>query len=93
MILDYLKSKESILLKTSDSVLKAYYIILYTCDANLYWASTNENKQELCNQLGLTMAAVNNIVTSLKKRELIIPANMKGNYFINKKYLEFKIDD
>lgn len=86
MILDYLKGKNSILLKTSDSVLKAYYLILYNCDKDLNWSASKANKEEICHQLDLTIAAVDKIVLSLRDRELLIPINKKGSYKINKRY-------
>jgi hypothetical protein len=88
MVLEYLKSKNSILLKTTDSVLKAYYIILYTCDKDLQWSANKINKENICLELDLTVAAVDKIVLALRDRELIIPLNKKGFYRINNKYFQ-----
>ena len=84
MVMVYLDTKDSILLKSNDRTFHVLYYILRQTnfDTNL-WYADKINKLFIMNKLGISVPALDKHIASLKEREFIRPAEVRGRYRIN----------
>jgi predicted transcriptional regulator len=80
MVLVYLDVKDSILLKSNDTSFHALYYILFQMDlVNNTWYADRINKQDICNKLSVTPAALEKMLKSLRDREILVQVH-RGKY-------------
>lgn len=84
MIAVYLDVKESVLLKSNDRTFHVLYYILRQADAekNL-WYADKVNKLAIMNKLGISPPTLDKHIASLKERDLIRTAEVRGRYRLN----------
>lgn len=84
MVAVYLDTKESVLLKSNDRSFQVLFYILRQLDfeRNL-WYADKQNKLTIMNKLGISPPTLDKHIASLKERELIIPAEVRGRYRLN----------
>jgi predicted transcriptional regulator len=84
MVMVYLDTKDSILLKSNDRTFHVlYYILRQTNFETNLWYADKVNKLFIMNKLGISVPALDKHIASLKEREFIRPAEVRGRYRIN----------
>jgi hypothetical protein len=84
MVMVYLDTKDSILLKSNDRTFHVlYYILRQTNFETNLWYADKINKSFIMNKLGISVPALDKHIASLKEREFIRPAEVRGRYRIN----------
>jgi hypothetical protein len=84
MVMVYLDTKDSILLKSNDRTFHVlYYILRQTNFETNLWYADKINKVFIMNKLGISVPALDKHIASLKEREFIRPAEVRGRYRIN----------
>jgi predicted transcriptional regulator len=84
MVMVYLDTKDSILLKSNDRTFHVlYYILRQTNFETNLWYADKINKLFIMNKLGISVPALDKHIASLKEREFIRPAEVRGRYRIN----------
>lgn len=88
MILVYLDTKESILLKSKDKSFHVLYYILNQSDKehNL-WYADKIHKEYIIDKLDMAKATLDKHIASLKERGIIIPGGTRGKYELNMEIL------
>ena len=88
MIIVHLDTYDSILLKSNDKSFHAlYYIIKQTDLENNRWYADKTNKTAVCNQLSISLPALEKMLASLKERNLII-TEQRGIYKLSSDLIE-----
>jgi len=84
MVVVYLDTKDSILLKSNDRTFHVLYWVLKQAnfETNL-WYADKINKTYIMNKLGISAPGLDKHIASLKERGFIIPAEVRGRYRIN----------
>ena len=84
MVMVYLDTKDSILLKSNDRTFHVlYYILRQTNFETNLWYADKVNKLFIMNKLGISVPALDKHIASLTEREFIRPAEVRGRYRIN----------
>jgi predicted transcriptional regulator len=84
MVMVYLDTKDSILLKSNDRTFHVlYYILRQTNFETNLWYSDKINKTYIMNKLGISTPGLDKHIASLKERNFIKPAEVRGRYRIN----------
>jgi predicted transcriptional regulator len=88
MILVYLDTKDSILLKANDTSFHALYHIIQQTDllANT-WYADNFNKNLIIDELGVSLPALEKMIASLRERGLLIKIQ-RGKYKLPDHFLD-----
>lgn len=88
MILVYLDTKDSILLKANDTSFHALYHIIQQTDllANT-WYADNFNKNLIVDELGVSLPALEKMIASLRERGLLIKIQ-RGKYKLPDYFLD-----
>lgn len=88
MVTVYLDTKDSILLKSNDRTFHVlYYVLNQTNFENNIWYADKVNKQYIMNKLGISVPALDKHIASLKERDFIRSAEVRGRYRINTQLL------
>lgn len=84
MIAVYLDTKESVLLKSNDRTFHVLFYIMRQLDfdKNL-WYADKQNKLVIMNKLGISPPTLDKHISSLKERDLIRTAEVRGRYRLN----------
>lgn len=84
MVMVYLDTKDSILLKSNDRTFHVlYYVLKQTSFETNIWYADKVNKEYIKNKLGISTPALDKHIASLKERDFIRPAEVRGRYRIN----------
>jgi hypothetical protein len=88
MILVYLDTKDSILLKANDTSFHALYYIIQQADlyANI-WYADNFNKNLIVEELNVSLPALEKMIASLRERGLLIKIQ-RGKYKLPDYFLD-----
>lgn len=85
MIIVYLDTQDSILLKSKDSsFILLYYILQQSDKETLVWYADKLHKDYLTQKVGCTLANLDKQIRSLKERDIISTLG-KGKYKLNEK--------
>ena len=88
MIVVYLDTKDSILLKSKDRTFHVLYYILNQADLeHHYWYADKIHKERIVNKLGISPVTLDKHIASLKNRGLIKPTGARGKYRLNMEIL------
>jgi len=84
IVVVYLDSVESILLKANDKTFKVLHIILNQIDETSgTWYADKVHKKEIMDELNITITTLDKHIASLKNRNLIIKKEIRGRYKLN----------
>ena len=81
MICVSLDTNDSILLKSKDRSFHALFYIIRQMP-NEIWYSDGVNKQEICDELNISRAALEKMLSSLTERELLVKIS-RGKYTLS----------
>lgn len=85
MIIVYLDTQDSILLKSKDSsFILLYYILQQSDKETLVWYADKLHKEYLIQKVGCTLANLDKMIKSLKERSILSTLG-KGKYKLNEK--------
>ena len=88
MIIVHLDIHDSILLKSNDKSFHALYYIMKQMDLeNNRWYADRTNKTAVCNQLSISLPALEKMLASLKERNLVITVQ-RGLYSLAPELIE-----
>ena len=88
MILVYLDTKDSILLKANDTSFHALYHIIQQTDLlSNTWYADNFNKNLIVDELGVSLPALEKMIASLRERGLLIKIQ-RGKYKLPDYFLD-----
>jgi predicted transcriptional regulator of viral defense system len=89
MILVYLDTKDSILLKANDTSFHALYHIIQQTDLlSNTWYADNFNKNLIVDELGVSLPALEKMIASLRERGLLIKIQ-RGKYRLPDHFLDY----
>lgn len=87
MITVYLDTKDSILLLSNDKSLHVLYHIFHQVDSQNEWYADRINKNIIAEKLLTTLPSIDNYISILKQRELLLSLGTRGRYQLNMKIL------
>ena len=84
MIIVYLDTKDSILLKSKDSSFHVlYYILSQINHDTLVWYADKINKEEILTKVNIKQVTLDKHIASLRERDILLVTNVKGRYLLN----------
>ena len=88
VVLVYLDTKDSILLKSKDRSFHVLYYILNQADQeHHFWYADKIHKERIVNKLEMSPVTLDKHIASLKDRDFIRPTGARGKYRLNMEIL------
>lgn len=88
VVVVYLDTKNSILLKSKDRSFHVLYYILNQADSeHHFWYADKIHKERIVNKLEMSPVTLDKHIASLKERDLIRPTGARGKYRLNMEIL------
>lgn len=88
MVIVYLDTKNSILLKSKDRSFHVLFYILNQADIeHNFWYADKIHKERITNKLEMSPVTLDKHIASLKERDLIRPTGARGKYRLNMEIL------